>query len=491
LKRAPITGSLFVASLLPAACGLVSCATSLGPGYVVEKQEILVTFRPQPEPRVHVAAQYRLKNIGNQSLDDLDVRLPGRVFQPTANTITWDGIALAPASSADNPRDTLLHFPDSWPVGTTHTLRFEYVLSSSPAQQSSGGFSADAFILPAGTWSPVLPQSRGVFGFGGVPPSKWPLAIRVPREFLVHASGTRKKQSDAGAETEFQFQQTMDDLIPFAIAGRYQETRQELPQSQTIHLWSRGHLDPAAFRQAGDSLSRTLSTYDALFGARGKSNPPLWIVENPAGVGPISQAGAGYSSLLFGDDSESAAAMISRDTVVLQSRLWQGQPEAMAGPALAAGWLGYGQNPGFYEQQPPVSALPAFAAAQAREVSEGPQVREQIIRRALAQIPPDATRNSNDDPNITRAKSLLLFFALRDRIGGEAFQKAMQHILAARRSRSFDVTDLISAVEQETRQPVGPFVREWIKRPGVPENFRAKYSQATASTNSSAQEATQ
>jgi len=42
------------------------------------------------------------------------------------------------------------------------------------------------------------------------------------------------------------------------------------------------------------------------------------------------------------------------------------RPEALAGPALASGWLGYGQNPGFYEQQPPMSALPAFAAASLR-----------------------------------------------------------------------------------------------------------------------------
>ena len=182
--------------------------------------------------------------------------------------------------------------------------------------------------------------------------------------------------------------------------------------------------------------------------------------------------------------------MISRDTVVIDPRVPQGQQEALAGPALAAGWLGYGQNPGFYEQQPPMSALPSFAAALAREVSSGPQVRKEIIQRALAQIPAGASPESNGDPSVLRAKSLLLFYALHDRVGPEKFQKAMQHMLYARQSRGFDITDLVSALEEESRQSVGPLVREWIKRPGVPEDFRAMYSRSTARQDSLAQEAT-
>ena len=90
-----------------------------------------------------------------------------------------------------------------------------------------------------------------------------------------------------------------------------------------------------------------------------------------------------------------------------------------------------------------------------------------------------------------RAKSLLLFYALRDRVGSDAFQKALQHMLVARRGRGFDITDLISSLEQESHQPVGPFVRQWVKRPGIPEDFRSKYSMAAASQTSLAQEATQ
>ena len=256
-----------------------------------------------------------------------------------------------------------------------------------------------------------------------------------------------------------------------------------------MRIWSRAELNSSELKRAGDSLSKTLAIYDSLFGKRGKSSPPLWIVECPAEAGCFSQRGSVYSSLLFGENAPDSAEMISRDTIIVDPRVPQGQREALAGPALAAGWLGYGQNPGFYEQQLPMAALPAFAAALARETSAGAPVRSEIIQRALAQIPAHASRESNSDPAVSRAKSLLLFYALRDRVGADHFQKAMQHMLAARRQRGFDISDLISALEEESHQTIGPFVRQWIKRPGVPEDFRASYSQSAARQYSALPEA--
>jgi hypothetical protein len=488
VTRASTSSFLAATFLLVSACWLASCATPFGPGYLVEKQEIQVSFAPQPEPRIHISAEYQLKNSGNQALDSLDVRLPGRRFRLTNLSIRVDGTPLAQSASPDNPRDTVLRLP-SWPVGAGHRIEFAYDIPSTPVEPGTIGFSKDAFYLPAGGWTPALPQERGAFGFGGVPPKKWELLVRVPQGFLVHASGEKEKHSGKNGEIEFRFAQSTDDLNPFVVAGKFRETRQELPQSQSIRIWSRVGLNPAWLYQAGDSLSRTLAAYDSLFGARGKAHPPLWIVECPAESGCISQRSSAFSALLYGAAQDSPADMISRDTVLVEPRLSEGKADALAAPSVSAGWLGYGQNPGFYEQQLPMSALPAFAAALAREDSSGPQVRAQIIARALAQIPRDAARDSNADPNIARAKSLLLFYALRDRVGAENFQKAMQHMLSARQARGFDITDLISALEQESQQAVGPFVRQWIKRPGVPDDFRAAHAQANFQQDPTTEEA--
>jgi len=289
---------------------------------------------------------------------------------------------------------------------------------------------------------------------------------------------------------EVRFQQTAADLNPFVVAGRYRESRPNLPGNQPLRVWSRTDVSPAQFQQATETLSKTLATYDSLFATRDKARPALWVVECPENAGCFSQRSTAYGVLLNGESSSDSAEMISRDTILFDPRAASARPEALAGPALASGWLGYGQNPGFYEQQPPMSALPAFAAALALEHSAGPQVREQIVRRALAQIPEHASPESNNDPAVSRAKSLLLFYALRDRVGADPFQIALRHMLFARRQRGFNLSDLISAVEEKSHQDVGPFVRNWIKRPGVPDDFRATYSQSNARQETTAQEAT-
>lgn len=481
----------FLAALLyvAVACALCACAASLGPGYLVERQQIQVAFLRQPEPVIHVIAEYHLKNTGNQQLDFLKVRLPGRRFSHGPVAISVDGALQPQTPSPDNPRDTLIKFLSPWPIGAGHSIQFTYDIHSASAAEVSLVFSADAFDLPAEGWTPSLPQAPGVFGFGGIPPKKWELVVRVPREFLVHASGDREKHSGQGEDMELRFQQNADDANPFIVAGRYRETRQDLGDNQKVHIWSRTEPNPGSLEQAGESLTKTLRAYDTLFGARGKSRPPLWIVECPAESGCIAQRATGYSLLLYGTHQETPAEMISRDTVMVDSRIAAGEREALAGPALAAGWLGYGRNPGFYEQQPPMSALPVFAAALAREQSSGARVGTEIIQRALAQIPPHASPQSNDEPAVARAKSLLFFYALRDRVGSGNLEKAIEHMLDARRQRGFDITDLISALEQESHQEIGPFVRDWIRRPGVPEDFRTMYSKPVARQDSRNQEA--
>jgi aminopeptidase N len=58
-------------------------------------------------------------------------------------------------------------------------------------------------------------------------------------------------------------------------------------------------------------------------------------------------------------------------------------------------------------------------------------------------------------------------------------------MLYARRGGGFDLDDLIAAFEQEAHQNVAEFVRRWMKHPGVPDDFRARYENAagTSATN--------
>src|ERR1700758_22083 len=124
--------SLFLTAFVLTCVALwfAACAAHFGPGYLVEKQEIQVSFAPQPTPMVRVAAKFDLKNTGTQELSLLDVRLPGRRFHTVDLAISWDGAALIPNISPENPRDVQLRFPQTWSKGTSHTLQFSYGISS-------------------------------------------------------------------------------------------------------------------------------------------------------------------------------------------------------------------------------------------------------------------------------------------------------------------------------------------------------------------------
>ena len=464
---------------MPIFLGAAGCVAPLGPGYTIEKQEIHVQFKSSPEPRIAIEASYQLKNTGNQPLSSLEVRLPGRrrfhFAQPQA---TWDGAAISEQLAPVNPRNTLLQFPRSWLVGSSHTLHLSVEFQPSAPGDSGLSFASDAFFLPSEGWSPELLPAHGFLSTGGVPPKKWELQVRVPDGFLIHASGSKVKTSRGAGELTVHALQKPEDRYPFIIAGRYTES-QVVSGNEKVLLWSRARQDSGALRQSSDALARAIQSYDALFGSRSKDAHPLWIVECPIVPGCFTQLHSVNAQLLGEEGDATSAELASLDTLMVDATGGTPKLAAAAAPSLAASWLGYGQNPGFFEQDPPLSEFTAFAAARGREAVDGPSVRVATIRRALRLIPQDPGAPKKDTEDVLRAKSFLFFYALQDRYGQEAFRNAVHHMLDARRGKGFDLDDLIAAFGEETHQNVAEFVRLWMKHPGVPADFRARYSEAS------------
>lgn len=438
-------------------------------------------FVAQPEPHIQVAADYHLKNTGTRALEELELRLPGRRFRLNELRATWDtkSIALAPAPGA--PRDTVVKLAEPWKVSSRHTLHLTAEFLPAQEGESSLSFSSDAFFLPASGWSFELLPPSGLFPTGGAPPAKWDLVVAVPDGFQVHTSGRQKKTVRKGLETVVRAEQGAKDAYPFVIAGRYSAA--EIGQGdERVHLWTSKQQDAAKLRDIGDALARVMAEYATAFGERGKGPSPTWIVECPVVAGCLSNLNALRAKLLAREENEQATTeMISQDTMVVD--LSEGTPTlaTRAAPSLAASWLGYGQSPAFFEQSLPLLMLPAFAAAVGRDAAEGGgDARAETIKRALRLIPSDEKPSRNEDARAMQVKSFLFFYALQDQYGKDTFRRAMQHMLYARRERGFDLNDLIAAFEEETRQNVAEFVRVWMKRPGVPEEFRARYEGAAA-----------
>jgi hypothetical protein len=497
-----LTLVLFIAGCIFAA----GCTASFGPGYVIDKQNIDVRFVPGPPPRIAIKSSYELTNNGTTPLSALELRLPGRRrFKTTDLTLTWDGQKLALGESPENSRSSLLTFPRAWAITERHHLEIAMNLQTADPGESHLAFRSDAFFLPAQGWAAELLPARGIFASGGVPPAKWELTMHVPKGFLVHSSGDKIKTKTRGDELEVRATQRVADIYPYVIAGRY-VSKQIGSSRDKIYLWTRQEEEPGNARQVSDSLIKILDGYDTVFGERsvaqapvgflrrrhsaGKNEPPLWLVECPAIPGCFSEQSSKNEKLLAANSGETAGEMISLDSVVIDARPGSKRIISGAAPALAASWLGYGQSPGFYEQIPPLSALPVFAAAIGEQALEGPDSRVETIRRALAVVPKQPNGSQPEDERVVRAKSFLFFYGLEDRYGRETFRRAIRHMLDARRSGGFDLDDLIAAFDQETHKNTAEFVRLWMKHPGVPAEFRAKYERSAADSSASSKEAT-
>ena len=480
MPRAANIDRLPLLLILVASIFAVGCTAALGPGYSIEKQEIEVRFLQAPEPTIQINATYHLRNDGIRPLTTLELRLPGRRrFHFADPSVEWDGRSVTLDISPDNRRNSILNLSDPWKVSEDHTLKLSVEYKQAAPGDHSFSFARDAFFLPSEGWSPQLMPARGAFAKGGVPPAKWQMTIRVPQDFLVHASGEKPKKSKSNGEQVVRVTQRLKDGYPFVVAGRYVSAKFKATP-ETVTLWSRAPQQSDTLRQSADGLVSTMKAYDATFGKRVENSHDLWLVECPVVEDCFSTTASYFSSLINDPGTKPTAEMASLDTVMVD--LSKGAPDvvAAAGPSLASTWLGYGQNPGFYEQDPPLAALPAFAAIRGREAAGGPQIRTNAIRRALKVIPVNGQPGKTEPDEVIRAKSLLIFFALQDRYGQKAFSDALSHMLYARRRGGFDITDLISAFDQETHQNVGEFVRHWMKRPGVPQDFRARYEGETS-----------
>ena len=376
-------------------------------------------------------------------------------------------------------------------MGERHTLHLWATFENPAADEHGLTFASDAFFLPAEGWAPELLPSRGLFATGGVPPKQWLLTVLVPQGFLVHTSGKSAKVVRKGQEIIVSATQRPEDHYPFIVAGHYLEQSVGSGGEKT-YLWTRAPKQAARFQQSAQEIAGAIRAYDTTFGSRNKGIESFWIVECPAVPGCLAGGTSSYANLLGEGSAVPSSELVSLDTAMTDLS-GEAPKLAAAVPALAASWLGYGENPGFYEQQPPLSAFPAFAAAVGYEAVEGPAFRTETIRRALHVIPSVSSVSQGrkgEDPNVVRAKSLLFFYALQDRYGAEAFRRATSHMLSARWQKGFDLDDLMAAFGEETHQNVAEFVRLWMKHPGVPEEFRKRYEVDSAASAATSKETT-
>lgn len=459
-------------------CFLAACNVPLGPGYLIRKQDCELRFVASPEPHLAVRCAYQLVNTGNRPLSGVGVVLPpAESFHRVATTAESNGqsiaIQLDKAATQVDQGDLLhLQWSDSWAPKQKRTLVLTYEISTGFHLGNYLAVSNETFFAYPGSWNPTLLPPKSLFGKGGDPPKKWRLSVHVPAGFLIHASGKAAKRSTKSGEWTYSFEQRPSDFAPFAAGGKYVE--QEFHSNgERVLFWSLKPVDQAAARNAANSIATRAHYYETQYGNATKGDRTIRLLEC---VIPASDFGCGaLPGTVFVHQAWIARGLTDKkffDDIDFE---------------LAYTWFGGVAHVRFDEYPLPMDAVAPYVGWEAQAEEEGGEARAKRVRWLLADFDKHAANckekiilplpagTHNCTYSSAWSKSGLLLFAIEDRIGRADLHKALKHMIQARRGQDFSIEDLISATEEESHQPQGEFVRKWLKHPGIPEDFRARY----------------
>ena len=485
MRRLPLFG-LLALLIVPFYFG--GCGVALGPGYSIQKQSIELRYVASPEPHLSVHGVYELLNSGNQPLNSIRLLVPGvESFRRSETSAKWNDrlVVLKTVSSATpaDRGDTIeVILTEPWRVKQKRTLTLDYDLSTGFHLGSYLAVSPDTFFAFSDSWNPELLPPKHLFGTGGTPPKKWTLFVCVPSGFLAHAAGTPGKRGSEKDKWVYSFLQQPGDFAPFAAGGRYVE-KEITANGQRVLFWTLQPVDSSAAQRIANSVEARAHHYESEYGALPKGRSPIRLVECKIPTGNFG-CGALPETVFI---KQAWVARGLADQELLDDLNFE----------LAYTWFGGVSRVRFDESPLPMDALAPYAGWEAQTREEGEEARSAKIRSLLSDfdkrsgdckekiVLPLAAGQERCVYSPAWTKSALFFFALEDRIGRTQFHQSLKSLIQDRRGRDFSLEDLISAMESETHQLQGQFVRQWLKHPGIPDDFRARYSMAASPATSS------
>lgn len=482
------TGSKVAAAavlLVAMGLGASGCAVPLGPGFRLHSRQMVLGKAPATAAPVHVRVADRIENTGNRALSYLSVSLPATIDAATSNfSIRMDGKPIAAIAGSEDPAAPFrVQFDPPWPPKQSREMVMEYDLATDPVSGGVASVTAEGFYLADPHALPFWLTPVGVFANGDVLTRDERFEVTLPADYRIVASGRQQRQRGPDGSFVYRFRTSGKDLPSFVIAGRYQEQSVQTPNGILL-FWTFMSLDPNVARTAAERLSATAAAYARLFGPY-PGRGPLRIVEAPAGLLALDAAGPGQvaeaasfpEGLLLGPrafaqgiDSEPILRIAEAEL----ARIWFGWRVPLRSDTDTL--LGRGMG--------------LFAVALAVEARGGEAARRLEIERLLAEYdraivtgagsalvrPPEQATPTQLAANALKAA---LFLAdLDDLAGQDKFERSIQRVQRAMAGRGITVAldDLRSALETETGTPMADVFRLWLNRPGIPDDFRARYS---------------
>jgi hypothetical protein len=490
LTRWPGSRLALLTALLIAACSASGCVTSFGPGYLVEKQSINVSYAGDAAGRVAVRASYQLKNNGTTPLEAIDVELPaGESFAAQGLQVTWrdKNIPMQSATTVEGPASIPL--PEKWGTGDSGELVIAYGLKTAPSADGSSG-APNFFLLPTMSWYPFIVSPPGYFASGGSPPQKWDLVVSVPEGFRIHASGAshgrahEKKDAQPGLLYE---QIPGRDFAPFIAAGSFSQ-REIQASGRTVFFWTMQPLADDRASQIGKQIAADALFFRTQFGALRSEYHATWVIECPL-ANSLSD---------FSDPFATPNCPTVPESVILpEGALDHAAPSDLmpvADRQIAASWFALSVVTAEGDPPYPLAAAPDYAVFSLNE-TRSPSARDSTIRaflrRATAGAPPNEKpliAVKPDDPRDVRDRALahseLFFIALEDTCGAENLHRGMARVVRVLRGQNWRVVDLRSALETACGRDFAGFFREWLNLAAIPDDFLARYGGSPAAKTS-------
>ena len=466
---------------------LTGCAVPLGPGFRLRARQMVLGEAPAPSAPLRVRVADRLQNTGNRPLDYLDVSLPAAIAAGRSNlTIRIDGRTVPTVAVSEAPAAPLrVRFDPPWLPRQEREVVLDYDLTTDPGRAGVAAATPDGYYLADPLALPFWLTPVGVFASGEVLSRDERFELSLPPDFRVVASGRQQRRRSPDGSFLYRFRTSGRELPSFVVAGRYQQ-QIVVTQRREVVFWTFQPLDPNSAQVAAGRLAGAMDTFARLFGPL-PGSAPLRVVETSVGVVLPDSTEADVSAaafpqgLLIGPRAFAqgiAGEPVLRSAEAALVRIWFGwrvplrpEVETLLGPGLGH-----------------------FAVALAAESRGGRQARDLEIVRLLAEY--DRARVPGDEGSLLRSpvdttpqqraadalKAALFLAALDDLAGQDNFERAVRRLQDAMAGRglSLSLDDLRSALESTAGTAMADVFRLWLNRPGVPDDFRARYSQATA-----------
>ncbi len=474
----------FLALCLLSLCAS-GCAVPLGAGFRLRSRQLSFPDLPPVAGPVQLRITDRIVNTGNRALAYLDVSAPLAPARGNLSVSIDDKLMPVEAVEADPGGLLRLRFAPPWPAGSSHQVEFTYDLSTEPVRGGVAGATPSGFYLADPRALPAWLTPVGFFSSSDVLDRDERLFVTIPADFKIITSEKLARRRLVNGNLVCSFRTSGKDIPPYLIAGRYQEQTVHTPHGDVV-IWTFQPRDPSAMEPAVGRLAYAAEIFKHIFGP-GPDSGPLRVVEAPDRLFARDESGQPRLAAAFPAGvllSSRAFAQGLGDDAVLRA----------AEAELVKAWFGWRVPLRSDGEILLGRGLGLFAVAMAAEMREGRQARRGEIVRLLREYDrlrlPGGGEYLLQPPELSTARQLAansrksaLFLAGLDDLGGDdRFEMALRRLQDSMAGRGIYLylDDLRAAFEGSIGRPVPGFFRQWLNHPGIPDDFRARYSESAA-----------